>query len=214
MGWHRMALGHGQVVSKDMTLTIGILALQGDVREHAHTLEKLDVCTLKVRRPRDLEGIDGIIIPGGESTTMVKLLDAYDLFKPLQAAISSGLPAYGSCAGMIMLADRIAGGTANQRTIGGIDMTVQRNAFGSQTDSFETEIDFASDPEPVHAVFIRAPIVLQVGPDVEVLAHVSCGAKDRIVAVRQGGLLATAFHPEITNQTRIHRLFIDKIARG
>lgn len=192
---------------------IGVLALQGDVREHAAILEASGAQAAPVRRPRELEGLDGIVIPGGESTTIDKLLRAFDLFEPLRAAIADGLPAFGSCAGMILLADRITGGTADQQTLGGLDVTVRRNAFGRQVDSFETDLvvegvaDSAADP--VHAVFIRAPWVEDVGPRVQVLARVEGGpAAGRIVAVRERDVLATSFHPELTGDQRLHRLFV------
>lgn len=198
-----------------MNLTIGVLALQGDVREHVLALEASGATAVPVRRERELDRIDGLVIPGGESTTIDKLLRAFELFGPLQARIRAGLPALGSCAGMILLADRLLGGIAGQRTLGGLDITVRRNAFGRQVDSFETDLTIAGIPgEPVHAVFIRAPWVEEVGPGAEVLSAVSGGpAAGRIVAVRQGSLLATSFHPEVTGDTRVHRLFVE-IVRG
>ena len=192
---------------------IGVLALQGDVREHAAILESAGAHAVPVRRPRELSGLDGIVIPGGESTTIDKLLRAFDLFEPLRTAIADGLPAFGSCAGMILLADRITGVIDDQQTLGGLDVTVRRNAFGRQVDSFETDLvvdgvpDSATDP--VHAVFIRAPWVEEVGPDVQVLARVEGGpAAGRIVAVRERDVLATSFHPELTGDQRLHRLFV------
>ncbi|GEN78819.1 pyridoxal 5'-phosphate synthase glutaminase subunit PdxT [Actinotalea fermentans] len=192
---------------------IGVLALQGDVREHAAILEACGAAAVPVRRPRELEGLDGIVIPGGESTTIDKLLRAFDLFEPLRQAIADGLPAFGSCAGMILLADRITGGTADQQTLGGLDVTVRRNAFGRQVDSFETDLVVDGVPDsqddPVHAVFIRAPWVEEVGPRVQVLARVESGAAaGRIVAVRERDVLATSFHPELTGDQRLHRLFV------
>ncbi|MEU8251243.1 pyridoxal 5'-phosphate synthase glutaminase subunit PdxT [Nonomuraea sp. NPDC048916] len=187
--------------------TIGVLALQGDVREHVRMLREAGASATTVRRPAELEAVDGLVIPGGESTTMWKLAETFDLLEPLQMRVKDGMPAYGSCAGMIMLADRIEGGAEGQRTIGGIDMVVRRNAFGRQVDSFEADLDFAG--EPVHAVFIRAPWVESVGPDVQVLGRAEPG--DRIVAVRQGPLLATSFHPELTGDTRVHRYFVDML---
>jgi len=168
-----------------------------------------------VRRPAELAGLDAIVLPGGESTTIDKLLRAFDLFDPLRNQLREGLPAYGSCAGMILLADRVLGGTADQQTLGGMDITVRRNAFGRQVDSFETDLRMDGlDDGPVHAVFIRAPWVEQTGPDATVLARVEDGpAAGRIVAVRQGTLLVTAFHPEVTGDDRVHRLFVD-IVRG
>ena len=162
-----------------------------------------------VRRPDDVNGLDGIVLPGGESTTMGKLLVAFDLLEPLRKAIEGGLPAYGSCAGMILLADRVEDGAADQVYLGGIDVTVRRNAFGRQVDSFEADVEWP-DGGPLHAVFIRAPWVERAGADVEVLAR--CAGK--IVAVRQGALLATAFHPEIAGDPRVHRLFVEMVRRG
>ena len=196
-----------------MTATIGILALQGDVREHAAALSAAGARAVPVRRVTELEAIDGLVIPGGESTTIDKLLRAFDLFEPLRDRLRGGLPAYGSCAGMILLADRILGGAAGQQVLGGLDITVRRNAFGRQVDSFETDlvIDGIEDSaeSPLHAVFIRAPWVEEVGPAAEVLGRVDTGpAAGRIVAVRQGPLLATSFHPEVTGDARVHRLFV------
>ena len=189
---------------------VGVLALQGDVREHRRIMESLGSRTLAVRRPTDLDEVDALIIPGGESTTIDKLLRAFDLAEPLRERIKRGMPAYGSCAGMILLADRIEGGIDGQQTLGGIDMTVRRNAFGRQVDSFEADLAFLALGDPrVHAVFIRAPWVQDVGGGAEVLARVAGGPADgRIVAVRQGTLLATAFHPELTGDERVHRLFL------
>ncbi|MFG1710093.1 pyridoxal 5'-phosphate synthase glutaminase subunit PdxT [Nonomuraea sp. M3C6] len=187
--------------------TIGVLALQGDVREHVRMLQEAGASATAVRRPAELDAVDGLVIPGGESTTMWKLAETFDMLQPLRMRIKEGLPAYGSCAGMIMLADRIEDGVAGQQTIGGIDMVVRRNAFGRQVHSFESDLDFAG--ERVHAVFIRAPWVESVGADVEVLGR--CEPGDRIVAVRQGPLLATSFHPELTGDTRVHRYFVDML---
>ena len=188
---------------------IGILALQGDVREHARMLTALDADVEQVRRAEQLESIDGLILPGGESSVIDKLARAFGLREPLARAIGAGLPVLGTCAGMILLADRIVDGIAGQRTFGGLDITVQRNAFGSQVDSFETDLPFpAVGAPPVHAVFIRAPVVVAHGPDVEILSRLADG---RIVAVRQGSLIATAFHPEVTGESRIHRLFLDTV---
>ncbi|WP_312888713.1 pyridoxal 5'-phosphate synthase glutaminase subunit PdxT [Nonomuraea rhodomycinica] len=184
-----------------------MLALQGDVREHLRMLTEAGARAVAVRRPAELEAVDGLVVPGGESTTMWKLAETFELLEPLRMRVKAGMPAYGSCAGMIMLADRIEDGIAGQQTIGGIDMVVRRNAFGRQVDSFEADLDFAG--EPVHAVFIRAPWVESVGPDVDVLGMAQPG--DRIVAVRQGPLLATSFHPELTGDTRVHRYFVDMV---
>jgi pyridoxal 5'-phosphate synthase pdxT subunit len=196
------------------TPVIGVLALQGDVREHRRIIESLGAPTVAVRRPTELEQVDGLIFPGGESTTIDKLLRASELREPIRERIKRGMPVYGSCAGMILLADRIEGGTADQQTLGGIDMTVRRNAFGRQVDSFEADLDFAAvgNGDPVRAVFIRAPWVEQVGPSVEILAKVAAGpAAGRIVAVRQGALMATSFHPELTGDLRVHRLFLKTV---
>ncbi|HEY8306604.1 MAG TPA: pyridoxal 5'-phosphate synthase glutaminase subunit PdxT [Lapillicoccus sp.] len=187
-------------------LTIGVLAVQGDVREHVRVLTSLGAQAHGIRRPTELTDLDGLVIPGGESTTMDKLVRAFDLFDPLRALIAGGLPVYGSCAGMIMLADRIAEGRPDQQTLGGLDITVRRNAFGRQVDSFEEDIDFVGlDGGPVRAVFIRAPWVEDAGDGVDVLAR----AAGRIVAVRQGALLATSFHPEVTGDARVHELFVE-----
>ena len=190
---------------------IGVLALQGDVPEHLRALEAARARAVPVRRPEELHQLDGLVIPGGESTTLWRLSVAFDMLEPLRKLIASGLPAFGSCAGMIMLADRLADGVAGQQTFGGIDMTVRRNAFGRQVDSFESDITLsglgAADATPLRAVFIRAPWVEQNGENVAVL-----GTEDRtgrIVAVRQGSLLATAFHPELTPDRRVHELFVD-----
>nr|WP_206067776.1 pyridoxal 5'-phosphate synthase glutaminase subunit PdxT [Nonomuraea sp. FMUSA5-5] len=186
---------------------IGVLALQGDVREHVRMLQEAGATATAVRRPAELDAVDALIIPGGESTTMWKLAETFDMLQPLRLRVKEGMPAYGSCAGMIMLADRIEDGIAGQQTVGGIDMVVRRNAFGRQVDSFESDLDFAG--ERVHAVFIRAPWVESIGADVDVLGK--CEPGDRIVAVRQGPLLATSFHPELTGDVRVHRYFVDMV---
>jgi pyridoxal 5'-phosphate synthase pdxT subunit len=197
--------------------TIGVLALQGDVREHLEVLDRLGARAVRVRLPEELAACDGLVIPGGESTTMAKLARTFGLFDPVRGRISEGMPTFGTCAGMIMLADRVEDGTADQETLGGLDITVRRNAFGRQVQSFETELDFAGLDDPVHAVFIRAPWVEQVGSDVEVLARVdggpevADGAAGRIVAVRQGHLMATSFHPEVDSDGRVHQVFVDLV---
>jgi 5'-phosphate synthase pdxT subunit len=192
---------------------VGVLALQGDVREHLRVLAACGVDPVAVRRPAELAAVDALVLPGGESTTMVRLARTFDLLEPLRERIRAGLPALGTCAGMILLADRVLDGVAGQETIGGLDITVRRNAFGRQVDSFEGELDVDGLGAPVHAVFIRAPWVEEVGPDVEVLATVGSGpAAGRIVAVRQGPLMATSFHPEVGGDARIHRLFVDRVA--
>ena len=188
-----------------------MLALQGDVREHLRALADSGAEPVPVRRASELESVDGLVIPGGESTTIAKLAVAFDLMEPLRKRIAGGLPAYGSCAGMILLADRVLDGVEGQQTLGGLDVTVRRNAFGRQVDSFEETIAFTGVPGgPFHAVFIRAPWVESVGPGVEVLGTVEAGpAAGRIVAVRQGGLLATSFHPELAGDARVHALFVE-----
>ena len=192
--------------------SVGVLALQGDVREHLRALREVGCRAMAIRRPSELDAADGLVIPGGESTTMWKLATAFELMDPIRKRIAAGMPAFGSCAGMIMLADRVLDGVSGQQTFGGIDMTVRRNAFGRQVDSFETELDVRGIGAPrLHAVFIRAPWVEDVGPGVEVLSRDS--SVGRIVAVQQGPLLATAFHPELTADVRIHRLFAD-IVKG
>jgi pyridoxal 5'-phosphate synthase pdxT subunit len=192
-----------------MKPVVGVLALQGDVPEHLRALEAAGARPAAVRRPEELDRVDGLVIPGGESTTLWRLSVAFDVLEPLRKLIGEGLPAFGSCAGMIMLADRLADGVEGQQTYGGIDMTVRRNAFGRQVDSFERDITLAGDVTegPFRAVFIRAPWVEQTGPGVAILGtDLGTG---RIVAVRQGQLLATAFHPELTPDRRIHQLFVD-----
>ena len=194
---------------------IGVLALQGDVREHLQVLHEQGADAVTVRRPEELAGVDGLVIPGGESTTMVKLAERFGLLEPLRAAVRAGLPAYGSCAGMILLADRLLDAPPDQQTVGGLDVTVRRNAFGRQVDSFEADIRIDGlDGGPVHAVFIRAPWVEDAGEDVEVLGRVVGGPADgKIVAVRQGDLVATSFHPELTGDRRVHALFVDIVRR-
>lgn len=187
---------------------VGVLALQGDTREHLAALRQAGAEACTVRRRSELESVDALVIPGGESTTMSLLLRETGLLEPLRERLARGMPAYGSCAGMILLASEILDAGVPGREalpLGGIDMTVRRNAFGRQVDSFEDDIEFRGLDGPAHAVFIRAPWVERIGPDVQVLAR----AGDHIVAVRQGRVLATAFHPEITGDRRVHRLFVD-----
>ncbi|MCW3494541.1 pyridoxal 5'-phosphate synthase glutaminase subunit PdxT [Microbacterium sp. SSM24] len=188
---------------------VGVLALQGDVREHARVLTGLGAEVSLVRRPVELAAVDGLVIPGGESSVIDKLSRTFGMREPLRDAIAAGMPMYGTCAGMILLADRITDGIEGQQTFGGLDVTVRRNAFGSQVDSFETDltVPVLGDP-PVHAVFIRAPLVEETGPDVERMAVLDDG---RVVAVRQGALLATAFHPEVSGEHRFHRLFLESM---
>ena len=193
----------------------GVLALQGDVVEHLQMLSALGARSVTVRRHDELAAVDALVIPGGESTTMWKLAVAFDMAEPLRKRISGGMPAFGSCAGMITLADRLVDGVEGQETLGGINMTVRRNAFGRQVDSFESEVPLegiAGPPGPAYcAVFIRAPWVEAVGGQVEVLGTER--TTGRIVAVRQGPLLATSFHPELTGDLRIHELFADMVNR-
>jgi len=189
---------------------IGVLALQGDVAEHLRALTAAGARPVPVRRPAELDDVAGLVIPGGESTTIWKLAVIFDLMEPLRKRLGSGMPAFGSCAGMIMLADRVEDGIEGQETFGGIDMTVRRNAFGRQVDSFESDITLTGLGGPeFRAVFIRAPWVEQTGDSVEIIGTES--RTGRIVAVRQGPALATAFHPELTPDLRIHKLFVDMV---
>jgi len=193
---------------------IGVLALQGDVREHLRLLNELGVPAISVRRDTELAAVSGLVLPGGESTTMIRLARTFGLVEPLRARLADGMPAFGTCAGMILLADRVLDGAPGQETLGGLDITVRRNAFGRQVDSFEEDLHLTGLDDPVHAVFIRAPWVESVGDGVEVLAEVGAGpAAGRIVAVRQGPLMATSFHPEMGGGSRIHRLFVDLVAQ-
>ena len=196
-------------------MRVGVLALQGDFREHIDALANCQVDAIEVRRVSELDSVDALIIPGGESTTIVFLAKTFEIFTPIKKRIAAGMPTYGSCAGMIMLADHIVAAKEGQETFGGIDITVRRNAFGRQVDSFETDISApAISNVPIRAVFIRAPWVEKVGKNIEVLA--SYEASDGIshaVAVRQGHLLATAFHPEITDDYSVHRYFLDKVCK-
>jgi 5'-phosphate synthase pdxT subunit len=191
---------------------VGVFALQGDVREHVRAIEAAGCHAVPVRRPSELAAVDGLVLPGGESTTMIKLARGFELLEPLRERIAEGLPVYGSCAGMILLADRVdSAGSPLEETIGGMDVTVRRNAFGRQVDSFEEDVTIDGvDGGPVHAVFIRAPWVQDLGPAATALGRVSTGAAaGRIVAVRQSNLLATSFHPELTGDGRIHAYFCD-----
>lgn len=196
---------------------VGVLALQGDVREHVDALQACGVRAITVRRESELESVDGLVIPGGESTTISRLLEVFELLKPLRKRLADGLPAYGSCAGMILLANQVLDGRPDQHQLGGLDVVVRRNAFGRQVDSFEEDLAFGGlDDGPMHAVFIRAPWVESAGGDVEVLATVpdtpvAGAAAGKIVAVRQGGVLATAFHPELTGDGRVHRMFAEMV---
>jgi pyridoxal 5'-phosphate synthase pdxT subunit len=200
---------------------IGVLALQGDVREHVALLTACGARAVPVRRPAELDAVDALVIPGGESTTMSRLLETFELLDPVRARLASGMPAYGSCAGMILLASEVLDGRPDQRQLGGLDVVVRRNAFGRQVDSFETDLRVDGvRGGPVRAVFIRAPWVESAGPGVQVLATVpprtltgvdAGAAAGRAVAVRQGSVLATAFHPELTGDGRVHALFCDLV---
>ena len=196
--------------------SVGVLALQGDVREHVRALDQIGVHARLVRRPAELAECDALVLPGGESTTMSRLAVTFELLEPLQKAAHSGMPMFGTCAGMILLAERLVDRYSDQHTIGGIDMTVRRNAFGRQIDSFETEVSLpVVSEESLPAVFIRAPWVEDVGPQVEVLARLADNDDvGTIVAVRQGSLVATSFHPELTSDTRIHRWFVESVVNG
>jgi 5'-phosphate synthase pdxT subunit len=190
-----------------------VLALQGDVREHEKALRTAGADPTRVRRLADLDGLDGLVLPGGESTTISRLLEVFELLEPLRARVADGLPVYGSCAGMILLADSVLDGRPDQQGIGGLDVVVRRNAFGRQVDSFETDLDVAG-VGAVHAVFIRAPWVESAGERTEVLARVPATggtAAGRVVAVRQGRVLATSFHPELTGDHRVHGLFVEMV---
>lgn len=185
---------------------VGVLALQGDVREHLHVLTSLGADARPVRRPEELAQVRGLVIPGGESSVIDKLSRQFGMADPLRAAIAAGMPMYGTCAGLIMLSNTVVDGIEGQQTLGGLDIVVRRNAFGSQVDSFETDLEIPEFGEPaVHAVFIRAPVVVEVGSDARALATLADG---RVVAVEQGGLLGTSFHPEISGETRFHARFL------
>lgn len=188
---------------------VGVLSLQGDFREHLAVFSALGVAAIPVRREADLDRVRGLVIPGGESSVMDKLSRLFGLQAPLREAIQGGMPVYGTCAGLIMLADTVRDAIKGQETLGGLDIVVRRNAFGAQVDSFETDLDVPVLGEPpVHAVFIRAPVVEAVGPGVATLAALDDG---RVVAVEQGSLLGTSFHPEITGDTRFHEYFLEKL---
>jgi pyridoxal 5'-phosphate synthase pdxT subunit len=191
------------------SLRVGVLALQGDFREHIAVVRGLGADAVTVRREADLSEIDGLIIPGGESSVIDKLSRSFGLAEPVKTAIAGGLPVYGTCAGLIMLSDTVLDAIPGQQSFGGLDVAVRRNAFGSQLDSFETDIDIpVLGADPVHAIFIRAPIVETVGENVTVLAALDDG---RVVAVEQGNLLGSSFHPEITGDTRFHEYFLSKL---
>lgn len=186
---------------------IGVLALQGDVSEHLHALAAANAEPGEVRKAQDLAGVDALVIPGGESTTVGKLLDRYDLLRPIKSRIDQGMPVYGTCTGLILLAQDVEDGLPGQPVLGTMDVTAKRNAFGRQVDSFEADLDVAGFDTPFHAVFIRAPQITRTGPGVEVLARHG----DRVVAARDRHMLATAFHPELTGDTRLHALFVDMV---
>ena len=192
-------------------MRVGVLALQGDVREHISALIACGVYPTAIRRPQELDAVEALIIPGGESTTIAHLSKSFELFNPIKARIASGMPVYGSCAGMILLADSVLDAKDGQESFGGLDITVRRNAFGRQVDSFESDLAFSDgSDEVIRAVFIRAPWVERVGTGVEVLAQID----SHPVAVRSATIMATSFHPELTGDHRIHRYFIEEVARG
>jgi 5'-phosphate synthase pdxT subunit len=193
-------------------VNIGVLALQGDFREHIKSAQECGHSAIEVRRISELEQVDALILPGGESTAIALLAKNYDLVDPIRARIKAGMPTYGSCAGMILLADRIVDGVEGQITFGGLDMTVRRNAFGRQVDSFESDLDFAGTS--LHAIFIRAPWVEEIGPSVEVISAVTTpDGQSHPVAVRQKHLMATSFHPELTHDLAVHRYFFDEVCK-
>ena len=196
-------------------MLVGVLALQGDFREHISALAECGVEAIPVKHLSEVEAIDALVLPGGESTTIAKLARTFGLFDRISERIHGGMPTYGSCAGMILLADRIEGAATGQESFGGLDITVRRNAFGRQVDSFESDLNMTGITAPaIRAVFIRAPWVEALGPSVEVLASVEFNGELHPVAVRQGNLLATSFHPEITGDNRVHRYFIETICKA
>ncbi len=192
-----------------MSLPIGVLALQGDFREHLQVFSRLGVDAVSVRTAKELGGVSGLVIPGGESTTIGKLATIFELFSPIKAAIANGLPTFGTCAGLIMLADQITGGIEGQETFGGLDVTVSRNAFGNQLDSFEADIKFKGVDHDVHAAFIRAPVITEVRTS-EIRAELPDG---RVVAVSQGNILGISFHPEVTGEDGVHELFLREFVK-
>jgi 5'-phosphate synthase pdxT subunit len=196
------------------TPLVGVLALQGDVANHERLLAAVGARTVRVRLPHELDGLDALVLPGGESTAMWRLAEDFAMLEPVSARVADGLPVLGSCAGMIMLADRVLDGRPDQRTFGGLDITVRRNAFGRQVASFEADVAMpVLGDEPFHGVFIRAPWVEELGPAVEVLGTVAAAADggEHVVAVAQGAILATAFHPELTDDARLHALFVARL---
>ncbi len=194
-----------------MTLPVGVLSLQGDFREHLQVFQRLGINALPVKRASELSSISGLVIPGGESTTIGKLSRIFELFDPIKNIIEDGLPVFGTCAGLIMLADEITDGIVGQETFGGLDVVVQRNAFGNQTESFEVDLEFTGIAGAVHAAFIRAPIITRVGDSAQIVASLADG---RVVGVKQGNRLGISFHPEVTGEDRIHSYFYDALVRG
>ena len=194
-----------------MTLPVGVLSLQGDFREHLQVFQRLGINALPVKRVSELSSISGLVIPGGESTTIGKLSRIFELFDPIKKIIEDGLPVFGTCAGLIMLADEITDGIDGQETFGGLDVVVQRNAFGNQTESFEVDLEFTGIAGAVHAAFIRAPIITKVGDSAQIVASLADG---RVVGVQQGNRLGISFHPEVTGEDRIHSYFYDALVSG
>lgn len=194
-----------------MTKRVGVLGLQGDFREHLQAFDRLGIPSVLVKRPAELSEVSGLVIPGGESTTIGKLARIFEIFEPIKTAISEGLPVFGTCAGLIMLADEITDGIAGQETFGGLDVVVQRNAFGHQLDSFEVDLPFAGISGTIHAAFIRAPLISSVGEQATVVASLEDG---RVVGVTQGNRLGISFHPEVTGEDRIHSYFYDALVRA
>lgn len=194
---------------------IGVLALQGGVREHLQALEQCGTRATAIKTIEQFNSVDALVIPGGESTTIIKLATRYEFIEPIREKISRGFPVYGSCAGMILLADEILDGTADQETFGGLDVVVQRNAFGRQTESFEAPVKLPGDPDAFPGVFIRAPMVISHGSGVEVISSIEAGPHaGRIVGIAQDNLMATAYHPELTSDTRVHKMFVDRVKAG
>ena len=194
-----------------MTQPVGVLSLQGDFREHLQVFQRLGINAVPVKRVSELSSISGLVIPGGESTTIGKLSRIFELFDPIKKIIEDGLPVFGTCAGLIMLADEITDGIVGQETFGGLDVVVQRNAFGNQTESFEVDLEFTGIAGAVHAAFIRAPIITRVGDSAQIVASLADG---RVVGVQQGNRLGISFHPEVTGEDRIHSYFYDALVRG
>jgi 5'-phosphate synthase pdxT subunit len=194
-----------------VTEPVGVLSLQGDFREHLQVFQRLGINALPVKRVSELSSISGLVIPGGESTTIGKLSRIFELFDPIKKIIEDGLPVFGTCAGLIMMADEITDGIDGQETFGVLDVVVQRNAFGNQTESFEVDLEFRGIAGAVHAAFIRAPIITKVGDSAQIVASLADG---RVVGVQQGNRLGISFHPEVTGEDRIHSYFYDALVRG